>query len=127
MKFWPYSIHDDIKWFPFQSVMMHKENIMKIPTELLRSVLKVFSMLNMRVCYEKNTINKQVPDTLGIKCINCGKLVGCTLHNQQLEDFVTVFVTVWYFRILVYLGSSSKKTPVIFEYHCPNWISNRSW
>ena len=45
--FWPNIVCGDITWFPFLSVMIHTENKINSPAELLQSLLKVFSMIKM--------------------------------------------------------------------------------
>ena len=51
---------------------------MKGPADILKPLLKLFSMLKMRIWYDKNTVHKKFPDALGIMYINCGKTIGCT-------------------------------------------------
>ena len=71
--------------------MIHTENNTNGPADTLQSLLKVLSMLNMRIWYEKNNVDKNVPDALVIEYINRGKVVGCTLEKLPIEDIITVF------------------------------------
>ena len=87
---------------------------MKGLTDILQYLFKVFSMFKMSICYDKNTVDKNVPDDLETKCINCGKTIGCTLGNQSLEAFITVFPHFFCFSMLVYLGSLAKKSQLLF-------------
>ena len=55
-------------------------------------------MLDMRIWYEDNTVNKNIPYYMGIKCINYGITIGCTLVNLSVEDFTTIFITIFVFQ-----------------------------
>ena len=57
---------------------------MKGPDDILQSLLKVLSLLKMRIWYDNNNSHKKNPDDMGIKCINYGKTIYCTLYNQPI-------------------------------------------
>ena len=78
---------------------------MRVPANLLQSLLKFFSVFKMRIWYEKNTVHKKIPDTLGIKFINCGKVVVFTLDNLPVEYFINVFIK-----------------NLVYQYVCLSWI-----
>ena len=127
-EFWLSNICDDIKWFYFQSVMMHTSNNMNKPTDILQSFFKVLLMFKMRIWYENNTVHKNVLDYLVIKCIKCGKVFGCSLDKRQVEYVITSFVTkccvsaCWFI-----LDHWQKKVNFYFEEHFTNWVINTSW
>ena len=52
--------------------MIHVEKTTKKPSDIMEHMLKLFSMFNIRICYDKN----DVPDSLGINCIIFNKVVG---------------------------------------------------
>ena len=66
---------------------------------------------------------------MGIECIKCDKVVGYTLDNQPIEDLNTVFVKIWCLGMQVYLGSSSKKQKLKFDFegYCTIGIINGPW
>ena len=55
-----------------------------------------------------NTLQNNVPDVLGIKFINCDKVVGCTLENQPIEDVIASFSQIWCFIMLVFSDNQVK-------------------
>ena len=68
---WPASIKSTIQWFPFHAIMEHNGNIMQYYTHLIPSLLKMFSMFEIRLSYGDKDL-----DTLCLKCINCKKETG---------------------------------------------------
>ena len=54
---------------------------MKVPAELLKSLLKVFSMFNIRIWYDRDNL----PDALGTNRIKCNKVVGYELDNKTVK------------------------------------------
>ena len=97
-EFYPYIICDDTKWFNFQSILMHTVNIMERTPDILQSLLKFFFIFNIRIWHEKNTVHKKVLYALVIKCINCDKVVRCTLENLPIEGVIINFVMLAYLR-----------------------------
>ena len=67
----PTSIKDTIKWFPFLAIIEHTANIMTENKGLISSLLKVFSMFELRLIgyEEKNYV-------VAIMCINCKRETG---------------------------------------------------
>ena len=72
--------------------MLHTDDNIKHPEEHLKSLLKVFSMFKIRIWYYDTIGLEYFPEYVGIICINCGKIIGCSLDNQMIEDFITPFV-----------------------------------
>ena len=68
-----------MQWFPFQGNMLHTENNINSTEEHLQSLLKLFSMLNIRIWYDESIVHYDVPDFVGIMFINCLKTIGCLL------------------------------------------------
>ena len=48
---WPASIKSTVQWFPFHTIMEHTEKIMQDDKHLILSILKMFSMLEIRFSY----------------------------------------------------------------------------
>ena len=74
--------------------MMHVENTMKEPSEIIQHLLKLFDMFNIRILYDKYN----VPDSLGIKCIYCNKVPVYLLYNKIVKYAITFFVTNMVFQ-----------------------------
>ena len=68
---WPASIKSTCQWFLFHSIMDYTGNIMQDDTQLISSLLKMFSMFEIRLSYGDKYL-----DTLCLKCINCKKETG---------------------------------------------------
>ena len=66
--------------------MLHIENNINSLAKPLQSLLKLFSMFNVRIRYNEAIVTNNVPDDIGINCINCGKNNGCLLDNQAIEN-----------------------------------------
>ena len=81
------------------------------------------------IIYDETIDNEDVPETVGIMCINCGKRIGCSLENQKIEDFITPFVTNMMFQHigLFWTIKSNKNLNFDFQNHCPSWIPNGPW
>ena len=64
--------------------------------------------------------NEDVPEDVGIMCINCGKNVGCSLDNHKIEDYITNFVTniVLQHIGLFWIIDSNKDLNFNFQNHC---------
>ena len=104
---------------------MHAEKTMKENSGILQSLLKSFSMFNISIQYDKNT----VPYSLGIKCIQCNKVVGYELYNQTVKDIIAVFVTnVVFWNVGIYwIIESKEELNFCFEHHCINWVLNGTY
>ena len=74
-----------MKQFPFRGIMLHAEDNIECTEEHLKSLLKVFSLFNIRIAYNQIIDNEDVSEAVGIMCINCGEIIGCQLHNQKIE------------------------------------------
>ena len=52
--YWPTLIKDTIQWFPFPTIMEHTTNIIKSNKGIIPSLLKVFSMFELRLIGDKS-------------------------------------------------------------------------
>ena len=66
--YWPTSIKDTIQWFIFLSIMEHTANIRNPNKGIIPSLLKFFSMFELRLI---DNIDKV--EAIVIRCINCKK------------------------------------------------------
>ena len=78
--------------------MIHTADHRNGTSELLQPLLKLFLVFKIRSGFESNTFHKNVPDALVIKCINCDKVVRCTLENLPIEGVIINFVMLAYLR-----------------------------
>ena len=60
-----------MQWFPFHTIMEHTGNIMQDDKRLISSLLKMFSMFEIRLSYGDEYL-----DTMSLKCINCKRETG---------------------------------------------------
>ena len=63
--------------------MMHAEKKIKDTTDLIQSLLKVFSMSKTRIWYDTHNVKKNVSDALGIHCVKFDKVVGM---NNKIKE-----------------------------------------
>ena len=82
-----------MKWFPFRVIMLHAADNIECPPEHLKLLLQLFSMFKIKIIYDKTIDNEDVPEGVGIMCINCGKVIVFLLDNKKIEDFIIPFVT----------------------------------
>ena len=66
-----------MKWFNFQGIMLYAADNVEFPVERLKPFLKIFSMFKINILYDEIIDNEDVPEAVGIICINCGKIIGC--------------------------------------------------
>ena len=85
--YWPYSIKDTIEWFPFLAIMGHTANILKPNKGLIPSLLKIFSVFELRLTDDRDKV-----EAVSIRCINCKKETGLCLGASTLEEMITKFV-----------------------------------
>ena len=104
-----------MKWFPFQGIMLHVVDNIECPSENL-IFFKAFSIFNIRIIYDDTIDNKDVPEAVGIMYTNCGKSISCSLESQNIEDFITPFVTTIAFQNLgLFWSIQFKKPKVLFS------------
>ena len=82
-------------------------------------------MFKINIWYDYTIVTNNVPYSVGIKCINCGKTICCLLKNKITENFITHFVSkikpidVDYFFekkvIIIELRSSLNDDDLFFE------------
>ena len=106
-----------MKWFPFQVIMLHAADNIQCPAEHLKLLLKVLSIFKIKIIYDEIIDNKDIPEAVGIMCINCGNIIGCLLYNHNMEDFITCFITS---MVMQHIGSfwtitSNKNYILIFK------------
>ena len=106
--------------------MLHAADNIECPEEHLKLLLKVFSMFNIKIIYHETIDKKDVPEAVGIMCINCGKLIGCLLDNQNIYNFITPFVTNIVFQNigLFWIIKSKKDLYFYSQKDCHSWILN---
>ena len=89
-KHWPESVKSTLQWFPFHEIMEYTGNVMQDDTHLTSSLLKMFSMFEIRLsCGDDNL------DTLSLKCVNCKKETGLnakTGFKGFYDEVITQFV-----------------------------------
>ena len=95
---WPESIIEDMKWFPFQGIMLNAADNIECPEEQLKILLKVFSMFKINIICDETIYNENVLETVGIICINYGEKIGCLLDSHNIEYFITPFSTNMMFQ-----------------------------
>ena len=61
----------------FQYIMLYTSDKIEFTAEHLKSLLKVLSMLNISIIYYETIDNEDVPEAVGIMCINFGKIIDC--------------------------------------------------
>ena len=126
---WPKYTSEDIQWFLYQSIILNTSNCINRPDEHFQSLLKVLLMFKIRIWYYDAIVQENVPDAVGIICINCGKTIGCLLYNQPIERFITPFVTNMVLQniSLSWIVQSTQELDFYFQNHCPSWILNGTW
>ena len=79
-----------MKWFPFLTIMEHTGNKIQQYKGLIPSLLKMFSMFEIRLSFGDDDL-----DALSIKCINCTKETGLnseTSFTWVYDEIVTKFL-----------------------------------
>ena len=71
----PNSIIEEIQWFSFQGIMLHKADNIKSSEEHLQLLLRIFSILRIRIWYDESIGYKYVTEAIVRMCINCGKVL----------------------------------------------------
>ena len=64
--------------------MEHTVNILKKNKGIINSILKVFSMFQFRLFYDKNNEEGNVVDEIAIRCSNCNKYTGLHLNDTTI-------------------------------------------
>ena len=82
--YWPTSIKDTIQWFTFITIIEHTANILDPNKWLIPSLLKVFSMFQLSLFYDKHNQEENVVDAIAIRCINCNKYTGLMIKNTTI-------------------------------------------
>ena len=89
-KHWPASIKNKMKWFPFLTIMEHTANKMQENKGLISSLLRIFSMFEIRLFSGDEDL-----DAFSIKCINCKRETGLdseTSFTWVYDEIVTKIV-----------------------------------
>ena len=82
--YWPTSIKDTIRWFPFLSIMEHTDNLIKSNKGISPSLLRFFAMFELRLIGDKDKL-----DSIAIRCINCKKGTVLYLKTSTFEEMIT--------------------------------------
>ena len=84
---WPASIKSTFQWFPFLEIMEYTGNDMQNDTHLTSSLLKIFSLFEIRLsCVDVDL------ETVSLKCINCEKETGLK-SKTGVEEFYDKIIT----------------------------------
>ena len=86
----PASIKSTLQWFPFSAIMEYTGNIMQDDTHLTSSLLRMFSMFEIRLSCGDDDF-----DIVSLKCITCKKETGLnseTGFNWVYKEVITQFV-----------------------------------
>ena len=118
-----------MKWFPFQVIMLHTADNMNRPDYILHSLLKVFSMFDISICYYKSIVHEQVPYAVAIVYVNCGKNNWLFIILSTDRIFHQCFC--WKCGVLAYWfildRRIKKELKLDFQQHCTTWILNGPW
>ena len=123
--YWPTTIKDTIICFPFLIIMEHTANILKPNKGLIPSLLKVFSMFDLRLIDDIDKV-----EAIAIRCINCKKETGLYVGASKLEEMITKFVLN---AILHYVGTSwiiFSNEEILYEMdesNHPDWLNKGPW
>ena len=79
--YWPTSIKDTIKWFPFLTITENTANILNPNKGLIPSLLNVFPMIWLFLFDDKEYEEVNVVGVIDIRCINLKKETGLYLRN----------------------------------------------
>ena len=120
---------EDVQWFPYRIIMLHTARRINSTAEHFQLLLKVFSMLKIRIWYDESIVQDYFPYTVVIMCINCSKTIGGELYNQPIKDFITPSVTnmVFQYISLSWIIQSNKKLKFVFQEKYHSWIINGQW
>ena len=81
---WPESIKSTLQWFPFREIMEYTGNVMQDDTHLTSSLLKMFSLFEIRLSCGDDDLDK-----VGLKCIHCRKET-CLSEETGFEEFYDI-------------------------------------
>ena len=73
----------------FHDVMLYAADIIESAEEHLKFLLKLLSILYIIIIYDYTIANEDVPEAVGIMCINRGNIISCFLDNKKVEKFIT--------------------------------------
>ena len=123
--YWPIAIKDTIKWFPFLSIMEHTANLMKTNKGIIPSLLKAFSMFELRLIGDKEKL-----DFIAIKCINYKKATGLHLQYSTFEEMITKFVLnsiLHHVGMVWIISSNDQKKYEIDKINHQDWLNKGTW
>ena len=87
---WPVSIKSTVQWFPFHAIREYTGNVMQDYTHLTSSLLKMFSMFEIRLSCGDDGLDK-----VCLKFVNCKKETGLnakTGFKEFYDEVITQFV-----------------------------------
>ena len=76
--YWPTTIEDTIKYFPFITIMEHTANILNLNKGIITSLLKVFAMFELLLVDDRDKV-----ENIYIRCNNCQKETSLYLTTQH--------------------------------------------
>ena len=83
-----------INRLPFLNIMEYTAYRIENEITLLPSLLKMFSMFQIRFWYNKGHDDQNRVKSIAIRCIYCGKQTGLSMDNMntKYKDIITLFV-----------------------------------
>ena len=82
--YWPASIKYTIQWFHFHAIMEHTANTLNPKKGIIPSLLKLFSMFELRLNYYRYRV-----EDISSRCNKCRKETGLYLGTLILEGTIT--------------------------------------
>ena len=98
---WPESIKSTLQWFPFHDIMEYTGNVMQDDTHLTSSLLKMFSMFEIRLSCGDDNLGK-----VYLKCVDCKKATGLNAETGFKEFYDEVITQFLLNAMLHHVGMS---------------------
>ena len=74
-------------------------------------------MFKIMIIHDETIDNEDITEAFRIMCISCGKIIALSLENQELENFITPFVTNMVFQNIVLFWIIQFKKPNFFIFN----------
>ena len=105
MNYWPTSIKEVINWFSFMNIMEYNADNIENEITLLPSLVKMFSMFQMRFWYDNKHDDQNDMKIISIRCSNRRKEKGLSMNNMNTnyKYIITSFVLN---KVLHHVGMS---------------------
>ena len=75
---------EDMKWLPFNGIMLHAVDNIECTAYNLKLLLKAFSIFKIRIGYNETIDTKDVLEPVRIMCISCGIIIVFSLYNLKI-------------------------------------------